>query len=1003
MCFGKTKTFKSLREQCTSSNESELGFNLDNRCDYIDHDEIQEMKPCKSSLVILQLNCRGIKSKLDEIEELLAQLKQPDVVILSETWLKEGEEKYVDIKGYYYEGVNREHKRGGGVGILVKDKLIYKTRPDLNKNCQHNSYEHFFIELKGSSYNVIIGSLYLPPNTDIDKFLAEYNDTLERISLEKNKEVILGMDHNLDLLKQISHKKTQTFVENTLDHMLLPVITKPTRISRTSTTLIDNVIISDKLQSNYTSNILLSNLSDHLLCYVEINEFYAGKREATKIKKRKLNNDNLNKIKRDIGSIQWESILCGLCASESFATVHNKIIEIIDKIALEHEVYIRNKRVNKHWISKSIANSIRKSKQLFKKSLTDPNYQIKYNNYLKCLNKIKRAAKLSYYQQKCIDYKQNTKKLWGLINKINKKTVDKSTLITKIKKDNIIYQSGSGVINILVKYFATIGKTYAEKIKQPLTTLKEYLKKIPINSNSMYLSPTCKNEISNSIGQLPNKKSHGYDKINNCLLKELHLVITLPLTIAFNKSLEEGIFPDCMKDADTVPLYKSKFKSDYNNYRPISLLITLSKLLEKIVYKRTIAFLDKHDILFSSQYGFRKKDSCSDALMELVSEILKNNDNGIYTACVFLDLSKAFDTLDPVILLEKMQNYGIRGKANSWFTSYLSNRRLRVRCGTDEDLEMSYSSSYDVEYGTPQGSCLGPLLFLIFTNDLYRNLENCHAILFADDTTIYKGHRNRNYLRWCIETDLNKLTDWFQANKLTVNISKTVFMSFGTKNEKLESIELSGETIHHSKHTKFLGLWIDEKLNWSQHCNYLITKLKRNLALVRNTKNLFNQTTLKLIYHAHIQSHINYRLVLWGGMINNEMLNRLQRIQTKCLKYINKRISQPHELKLLSVKQLVQLEHAKLGYRLQNKLLPRKIIQIIATDSCNKSLEKTHRYHTRNKNKLNLPKINNKNYRDSFLYQANKQIMLLPKIESSKLSYHTFIKTVKLTLLDATT
>ena len=153
----------------------------------------------------------------------------------------------------------------------------------------------------------------------------------------------------------------------------------------------------------------------------------------------------------------------------------------------------------------------------------------------------------------------------------------------------------------------------------------------------------------------------------------------------------------------------------------------------------------------------------------------------------------------------------------------------------------------------------------------------------------------------------------------------------------------------------------------------------------------------------HIQSHINYGLVMWGGMINNKMLNRLQRIQTKCLQYISKRISQLHELKLLSVKQLVQLEHAKLGYRLQNKLLPRKIIQIIATDSSNKSLEKTHRYHTRNKNKLNLPKIKNKNYRDSFLYQANKQIMLLLKIESSKLSYHTFIKTVKLTLLDATT
>ena len=813
MCFGKTKTLKSLREQCTSSNESDLGFNLDDRCDYVDHDQLKELKPCNSSLFVLQLNCRGIKSKLDEIEDLLVELKEPDVFILSETWLKEGEERYVDIKGYIYEVIIRKHKKGGGVGFLIKDRLIYKTRPDLIKNCQHDSYENSFIELKGSSYNTIIGSLYRPPNTDVEKFLVEYNDTLGSISSEKNKEVILGMDHNLDLLKQASHKMTQTFIENTLDHSLLPVITKPTRISRLSATLIDNIIISDKLQLNYTSNILISNLSDHLPCYVEIKEFYAGQKEAAKIKKRKLNNKNLNKIKLEIGSVAWESLLCDLGASESFATVHNKIMEIIDQIAPEYEVNIQRNRINKPWISKSIANSIRKNKQLFKKSLNDPSYQIRYENYLKCLRKVKRTAKLKYYQQKCIDYKQNTKKLWELINKINKKTVDKSTLITKIKKDNIIYQAGSDVSNILAKHFATIGKTYAEKIGQSVTPLKDYLNKIPNNNNSMYILPTCENEVSKLIEQLPNKKSRGYDKINNCLLKELRPVITSPLTTAFNKSIEEGIFPTCMKDADTVPLFKSKCKLDCNNYRPISLLITLSKLLEKIIYKRTITFLEKHDILFSSQYGFRKKHSCSDAIMELVSEILKNNENGTYTACVFLDLSKAFDTLDPTILLKKMHNYGIRGKANSWFKSYISNRRLRVRCGTDKDPELSYSSLYNVEYGTPQGSCLGPLLFLIFTNDLYRNLENYHAILFADDTTVYKGHRNKNYLRWSIETDLNKLTDWFNANKLTLNISKTVFMSFVPRNEKLDSIKLGGETIPHSKNTKFLGLWIDEKLN----------------------------------------------------------------------------------------------------------------------------------------------------------------------------------------------
>ena len=176
---------------------------------------------------------------------------------------------------------------------------------------------------------------------------------------------------------------------------------------------------------------------------------------------------------------------------------------------------------------------------------------------------------------------------------------------------------------MLAKHLASIGKTYAEKITSSQTPLSEYLNKIPINKYSMYFAPTSKTEISKIINQLPKKKSHGYDKISNCLLKELHLVITNPLNIVFNKSLEEGVFPISMKDADTVPLFKSKCRQDCNNYRPISLLITLSKILKKIVYMRTIAFLDKHNILFNSQYGFRKRHSCSDAIMEQISEILK--------------------------------------------------------------------------------------------------------------------------------------------------------------------------------------------------------------------------------------------------------------------------------------------------------------------------------------------------------------------------------------------
>ena len=395
MCFGKTKTLKTLRNKCNTNSEIELGFNIDDRCDYIDPKQLVDTDFNRTSLNIIQLTCRGLKSKLDQIEDLLVQTKYPDVLILSETWLKNGEEKLVKIKGYKFEGTAREHKKGGGVGILIRDNVIYKNRPDLNANNQNNSYENCFIELKGSKYNIIIGSIYRPPNTDIDQFLDAYNNNLENISHEKNKELVLGLDHNLDLLKQTIHKKTQNFVEDSLDHSLLPVITKPTRISKSSATLIDNIIISDKLKRDYTSSILINNLSDHLPCYLEINDFLAGKKEAAKIKKHRLNKNNLDKIKNEIKTVKWEKLLSGKNATESFDIVHKKIITSIDKFAPEIEVRIRNKQKNKPWISKGIANSIRKSKQLFKKSLKDATLQDKYHEYIKCLNKIKRASYLN--------------------------------------------------------------------------------------------------------------------------------------------------------------------------------------------------------------------------------------------------------------------------------------------------------------------------------------------------------------------------------------------------------------------------------------------------------------------------------------------------------------------------------------------------------------------------------------------------------------------------------
>ena len=212
------------------------------------------------------------------------------------------------------------------------------------------------------------------------------------------------------------------------------------------------------------------------------------------------------------------------------------------------------------------------------------------------------------------------------------------------------------------------------------------------------------------------------------------------------------------------------------------------------MYTRTYKFLELNNILFQSQYGFRTQHSCTDAICELTGEITKNKKNGLYTIGVFLDLSKAFDTLPHTILLDKMNKYGIRGLANKWFASYLNTRTLRVKCNVASGNNQTLSDDKTIDIGTPQGSCLGPLLFLLYNNDLYLNLEHTKVILFADDTTIYMGHRNLNYLRWCIETDLLNISDWFKANKLTLNVNKSHCMLF-KKNNKNEPLQLTFQNI----------------------------------------------------------------------------------------------------------------------------------------------------------------------------------------------------------------
>ena len=540
------------------------------------------------------------------------------------------------------------------------------------------------------------------------------------------------------------------------------------------------------------------------------------------------------------------------------------------------------------------------------------------------LQKIKRKAKMDHYQDKRLRYKNETRKLGDVINTITGKKRKRDSMIESLKVGSILTHDAKQITDTFCSFFANVGKEYANLIPKGNNNIGYYLNKLPQNQQTMYTTPTSRYEVERIKGTLKNKNSSGFDEVSN--KKGITTGISTPLSILINKTLSEGIFPTEMKKADTIPLYKNKDKHDKNNYRPISLLLTISKVLEKVMYKRTYNFLINSGQFFKSQYGFRTGHSCQEAIAELIGEIARNNDMGCHTIGVFLDLSKAFDTLEHDVLYEKLSKYCIRGVTLNWYKLYLTNRQLRVKCLVSSTQKQEYSSYSHVEYGTPQGSCLGPLLFLVFINDLHRNLNHCNDIQFVDDTTIYKGHRSMRYLKWCIEMDLQNISDWFKANKLTLNISKSVYMIFSRKNHTDIDLRLGDNKLPKVTTTKFLGMWIDQNLNWNEHLSKLKTKVKRNLTLLKIGQKHLNTHTKKMLYYAQIYSHLSYGLILWGNMVSNTQLTTIQKLQNQAIRLVD---SSQHNIEcsyknlgIMKLHEAIKMENCKMMHKLEHHNLP---------------------------------------------------------------------------------
>ena len=358
--------------------------------------------------------------------------------------------------------------------------------------------------------------------------------------------------------------------------------------------------------------------------------------------------------------------------------------------------------------------------------------------------------------------------------------------------------------------------------------------------------------------------------------------VLTPVTSICNLSLITGIFPDDMKCAKVIPLFKSGCNRSFTNYRPISLLPQLSKVLEKVYCKRMVNFLNKHKVFSESQFGFRNGRSTADALASLVENITDAFDKKMYTIGVFVDLRKAFDTVNHEILLEKVDHYGIRGVAQTWLRSYLLNRK---QCVYHEN---TLSDVKNIQCGVPQGSVLGPVLFLLYVNDIENVSNVLKCILFADDTTFACSDVNINNLCDKVNNELSLVNNWFNVNKLSLNIDKTNFIVFKGSDTKINcKLFINGISVKRVFSTKFLGVVIDSKLNWKAQINSVSVKMSKSVSVLYKAGTILDKATLKCLYNSLVVPYMYYCSEVWG-LAYKSTSNRICVLQRKAVRTVCK-------------------------------------------------------------------------------------------------------------------
>ena len=909
------------------------------------------------NITVFNSNARSLLKHEIEYKSLFDSLSRADmhfnIITFCETWMDTNLESLISFDGYsaVYRHKNNI-KEGGGIAAFIKSHINFKVRDDLNFTDEVlDKFDGLFIELVTSkkAQNIILCILYRSPSyNSIREFTTHLLHKVDLIHKE-GKSILITGDLNIDLLKYQSNPNTASFLDNMIVKNLIPKITKPTRKTETSATLIDHIFTN--IENTFClAGTLLTDISDHYSNFISIKFKSQQKLFPQTYTYRAITQTSLANLNNSMQEHDWNDIY-----NASDVNIAYELFEKQLSLLLNTHLPIVSKKFNRHrhkyqpWITKGILRSLKQKEKLYihmLKAKNTPSFSVKeqkYKRYNSVYNKCVKAAKNIHWKNTFETTKHDMKKTWENINKLinrNSKHISQSNSFSDDKQE---YNTPTEIANGFNKYFTNIGPSLSKNIPSSHIKAVDFLSN-RTTLNSLYLYPATPPEIAKIIKLMKPKTSTGHDNISPKVLKSIDDTIALPLTHIANLSMSTGIFPNRMKIAKVITIYKSDDTTLFKNYRPISILPTFSKILERLVYNRLYKFLKTHSLLSNSQYGFIKNLSTEQAILELQDSVVKSLAKKHYTIGIFLDLTKAFDSLDHSILISKLYHLGIRGLALNWFQNYLSNRKQFT------SYLNATSNSEIITHGVPQGSILGPLLFLIYINDLPDNLVNSKAILYADDTNLIFHDKDLKKLITSINSELPKVQSWFSANKLTLNTKKTHSIIFHNRQQAIPTDEIilkfGNNTIQQKSDMKFLGIYLDKNLNWKKHITYKCNQILKVNYLLSKLKHTISTDILTTIYNSLILPHITYAITSWGNMKNKEM-DRLEKLQKKAIRFVNKSKYNSHtdplfkQSKLLKLQDIYNIECIKIYLRHKAQILSPYLSNQLATNA------EIHTHHTR--------------------------------------------------------